>query len=30
MLKVQKVRDVVAGEEKSVLYGVPVKEPQLA
>ena len=30
VLKVQKVRDVVAGEEKSVLYGVPVKEPVLA
>jgi len=29
VLKVQKVRDVIAGEEKSVLYGVPFKEPAL-
>jgi len=26
---IQKVKDVVAGEEKSVLYGVPFKEPAL-
>jgi len=30
VLKVRKVRDVVAGEEKSVLYGLPFKEPGLA
>jgi len=30
MLKIQKVKDMVAGEEKSVLYGVPVREPVLA
>ena len=28
VLKIQKVRDVVAGEEKSVLYGTPYREPQ--
>ena len=30
VLKVQKVKDVIAGEEKSVLYGVPFKEQVLA
>ena len=30
VLKVQKVKDVVAGEERNLLYGVPYKEPVLA
>jgi len=30
VLKVQKAKQVIRGEEKFVLYGVPVKEPSLA
>ncbi len=29
MLKIQKAKQIIRGEEKSVLYGVPYKEPAL-
>jgi len=29
VLKIQKVKQIIRGEEKSVLYGVPYKEPAL-